>query len=97
MGNMRDVTAAVAAADDMPELRVIIGGAPVTLERVYVTTLRHCGGDACNRRDHTHRRSENRARANELLHRSNLREYQSLRFDLALIFSASASTSRRSA
>ena len=32
MGNMRDVVAAVAAADDMPNLRVIIGGAPVTLE-----------------------------------------------------------------
>jgi len=32
MGNMRDVTAAVAEADDMPHLRVIIGGAPVTLE-----------------------------------------------------------------
>jgi 5-methyltetrahydrofolate--homocysteine methyltransferase len=32
MGNMRDVVVAVAAADDMPNLRVIIGGAPVTLE-----------------------------------------------------------------
>ena len=32
MGNMRDVTAAVAEAGDMPDLRVIIGGAPVTLE-----------------------------------------------------------------
>jgi len=32
MGNMRDVIAAVGAADDMPDLRVIIGGAPVTLE-----------------------------------------------------------------
>ena len=32
MGNMRDVTAAVAEADDMPNLRVIVGGAPVTLE-----------------------------------------------------------------
>ena len=32
MGNMRDVIAAVAEADDMPDLRVIIGGAPVTLE-----------------------------------------------------------------
>ena len=32
MGGMRDVVAAVAEADDMPDLRVIIGGAPVTLE-----------------------------------------------------------------
>jgi 5-methyltetrahydrofolate--homocysteine methyltransferase len=32
MGNMRDVTAAVAAAEDLPNLRVIVGGAPVTLE-----------------------------------------------------------------
>ena len=32
MGNMRDVIAAVAEADDLPHLRVIIGGAPVTLE-----------------------------------------------------------------
>jgi len=32
MGGMRDVTAAVAEADDMPDLRVIVGGAPVTLE-----------------------------------------------------------------
>jgi 5-methyltetrahydrofolate--homocysteine methyltransferase len=32
MGGMRDVTAAVAEADDLPDLRVIIGGAPVTLE-----------------------------------------------------------------
>jgi 5-methyltetrahydrofolate--homocysteine methyltransferase len=32
MGNMREVIAAVSAADDMPDLRVIIGGAPVTLE-----------------------------------------------------------------
>jgi len=29
---MRDVTAAVAAAEDLPNLRVIVGGAPVTLE-----------------------------------------------------------------
>jgi 5-methyltetrahydrofolate--homocysteine methyltransferase len=32
MGGMRDVIAAAAAAEDMPHLRVIIGGAPVTLE-----------------------------------------------------------------
>jgi 5-methyltetrahydrofolate--homocysteine methyltransferase len=32
MGNMRDVTTAVAAAEDLPNLRVIVGGAPVTLE-----------------------------------------------------------------
>ena len=32
MGNMRDVISAVAEADDLPHLRVIIGGAPVTLE-----------------------------------------------------------------
>jgi 5-methyltetrahydrofolate--homocysteine methyltransferase len=32
MGNMREVIAAVAAAGDLPHLRVIIGGAPVTLE-----------------------------------------------------------------
>jgi 5-methyltetrahydrofolate--homocysteine methyltransferase len=32
MGNMREVIAAVSEADDMPDLRVIIGGAPVTLE-----------------------------------------------------------------
>jgi methanogenic corrinoid protein MtbC1 len=32
MGNMRDVIAAVAAAEDLRHVRVIIGGAPVTLE-----------------------------------------------------------------
>ncbi len=32
MGNMRGVVEAVRAADDLPHLRVIIGGAPVTLE-----------------------------------------------------------------
>jgi 5-methyltetrahydrofolate--homocysteine methyltransferase len=32
MGNMRSVVEAVAAAEDLPDLRVIIGGAPVTLE-----------------------------------------------------------------
>ncbi len=32
MGNMRSVVEGVRAADDMPDLRVIIGGAPVTLE-----------------------------------------------------------------
>ena len=32
MGNMREVTEAVAAADDLKDLRVIVGGAPVTLE-----------------------------------------------------------------
>ncbi len=32
MGNMRGVVEAVRAAEDMPALRVIIGGAPVTLE-----------------------------------------------------------------
>ena len=32
MGNMRDVTAAVAEAEDLQHLRVIVGGAPVTLE-----------------------------------------------------------------
>ncbi len=32
MGNMRSVVEAVRAATDMPHLRVIIGGAPVTLE-----------------------------------------------------------------
>jgi 5-methyltetrahydrofolate--homocysteine methyltransferase len=32
MGNMRSVVQAVAEAEDMPNLRVIIGGAPVTLE-----------------------------------------------------------------
>jgi 5-methyltetrahydrofolate--homocysteine methyltransferase len=32
MSNMRSVVEAVARADDMPDLRVIIGGAPVTLE-----------------------------------------------------------------
>ena len=32
MGNMRDVTAAVAAAEDLKHVRVIVGGAPVTLE-----------------------------------------------------------------
>ena len=32
MGNMRDVIAAVRAAEDMPHLRVIVGGAPVTHE-----------------------------------------------------------------
>ena len=32
MGNMHTVVEAVAAADDMPHLRVVIGGAPVTLE-----------------------------------------------------------------
>ena len=32
MGNMRQVTEAVAAADDLKHLRVIVGGAPVTLE-----------------------------------------------------------------
>jgi 5-methyltetrahydrofolate--homocysteine methyltransferase len=32
LGNMREVIAAVAEAEDMPALRVIIGGAPVTLE-----------------------------------------------------------------
>ncbi|MFV2063152.1 MAG: corrinoid protein [Chloroflexota bacterium] len=32
MGNMRGVVEAVRAADDMPDLRVIVGGAPVTHE-----------------------------------------------------------------
>ena len=32
MGNMRGVVEAVRAADDLPHLRVIVGGAPVTLE-----------------------------------------------------------------
>jgi 5-methyltetrahydrofolate--homocysteine methyltransferase len=32
MGNMKSVIEAVAAADDMPNLRVIVGGAPVTEE-----------------------------------------------------------------
>jgi 5-methyltetrahydrofolate--homocysteine methyltransferase len=32
MGNMRGVVEAVRAADDMPDLRVMIGGAPVTQE-----------------------------------------------------------------
>jgi 5-methyltetrahydrofolate--homocysteine methyltransferase len=32
MGNMRELVAAVRAADDMPNLRVLVGGAPVTLE-----------------------------------------------------------------
>ena len=32
MGGMREVTAAVAEADDLAHLRVIVGGAPVTLE-----------------------------------------------------------------
>jgi len=32
MGNMRGVIEAVRAADDLPDLRVIVGGAPVTLE-----------------------------------------------------------------
>jgi 5-methyltetrahydrofolate--homocysteine methyltransferase len=32
MGNMRGVVEAVRAADDMPDLRVMVGGAPVTQE-----------------------------------------------------------------
>ncbi len=32
MGSMRDVIAAARAADDMPNLRVIVGGAPVSIE-----------------------------------------------------------------
>jgi len=32
MGNMKNVIAAVREADDMPDLRVIVGGAPVTHE-----------------------------------------------------------------
>jgi len=32
MGNMRGVIEAVRAADDLPDLRVIVGGAPVTLD-----------------------------------------------------------------
>jgi len=32
MGNMRGVIEAIRAADDLPDLRVIVGGAPVTLE-----------------------------------------------------------------
>ena len=32
MGNMREVTSALAEADDLPNVSVIIGGAPVTLE-----------------------------------------------------------------
>ena len=32
MGNMRGLVEAVRAADDMPDLRVIVGGAPVTQE-----------------------------------------------------------------
>ena len=32
MGNMRGLVEAVRAAEDMPDLRVIVGGAPVTQE-----------------------------------------------------------------
>ena len=46
MGGMRDVIAAVRDADDMPDLRVIVGGAPVSIEFATELTADGWAADA---------------------------------------------------